>query len=131
MDNLRQGMVSIYLEQLLKNDHIVVKGSLERFRDFIYIEDCVDVVIGLINDSKSHGKTYNIGTGVRTTVSELLDCLQGISGIHTKVNIAEGTPGDQKGIFADISLARKEIGFNPKISITEGLKRMIAWAQTL
>ena len=42
MQNMRQGMVSIFLQQALQNNEIIVKGSKERFRDFIYIDDVVD-----------------------------------------------------------------------------------------
>ena len=72
MKNLRQGMVSIYLAQAIENKKIIVKGSSERFRDFIYIDDVVDAFIAADQLKKRAIAFFNIGTGVRTTVKDLL-----------------------------------------------------------
>jgi UDP-glucose 4-epimerase len=129
MRNLRQGMVSIFLAQLLDNDKVVVKGALNRFRDLIFIDDCVNIVIGIIEDKRSYGGIYNVGTGVRTTVKELLEKMMEISGVQKDIVIEKGTPGDQKGIYADISLAKSELGFKYKCRLDEGLAKMIIWAK--
>jgi len=129
MQNLRQGMVSIFLEQLLKQDIVIVKGPLNRFRDFIFIDDCVDVTIKTLESPKSIGSVYNIGTGVRTSVGQLLEEMMSISGLRKEIEVdIKGTPGDQKGIYADISLATKHLGFTHRYSLHDGLKRMIDWA---
>ncbi len=130
LSNLRQGMVSIFLAQLLKNDKVVVKGSLDRFRDFIFIDDCVNIVMGIIEDKHSYGGIYNVGTGVRTTVNGLLEKMMEISGVCKDIVIEKGTPGDQKGIYADISLAKSKLGFKYEYSLDEGLAKMIRWAKT-
>ena len=60
MGNLRQGMVSIYLAQALANKHIVVKGSLERFRDFVFIDDVVEAWFRAGTFDRVGGNTINI-----------------------------------------------------------------------
>ncbi len=130
MGNLRQGMVSIYLAQALREEKVIVKGPLDRFRDFIFIDDCVDFVMGIIEDERSYGGVYNVGTGVRTTVKDLLEKMMEISGVHKEIVVEKGTPGDQKGIYADTSLAEAQLGFKYKYSLDEGLARMIQWAKT-
>jgi len=130
MQNLRQGMVSIFLKQLLAHDKIVVKGPLDRFRDFIYIDDCVDFSIGIIGNEKTFGRFYNVGTGVRKTVKELLEQMLKISGEQKEIVIEKGTPGDQKGIYADTSAALSDIGFKAGFSLEKGLDKMIQWAKT-
>ena len=130
MSNLKQGMVSIYLAQLLDSDKIVVKGSLDRFRDLIYVEDVVDAVMLSLKSAKAAGKIFNVGTGKRTTVKELLKKLMDLSGIHKPIVEAGPTPGDQFGIYADVSRIRNELGFSPKYTLDEGLKLMIDWAKT-
>jgi UDP-glucose 4-epimerase len=129
MQNLRQGMVSIYLAQLLQKNEIIVKGSLDRFRDFIYIDDCVDFMCNIIDYSKTYGAIYNVGTGIRTTVDALIHKMMAISGIEKPITVSGETPGDQKGIYADISKAKAEIGFNPKYTLEQGLDLMILWAK--
>ena len=59
MKNMRQGMVSIYLQQLLQNESIIVKGALDRYRDFIYIDDCIAFVMHIIDNEKSLGRLYD------------------------------------------------------------------------
>lgn len=130
MRNLRQGMVSIFLAQLLKEDKITVKGPLDRFRDMIFINDIVDFTTGVIEDERTYGGVYNVGTGVRTSIEELLETMMKISGIYKEIVIEQGTPGDQKGIYADMSLAESELAFKYKYNLDEGLSKMIEWAKS-
>ncbi len=131
MKNLRQGMVSIFLKQLLEHDKIMVKGPLDRFRDFVYIEDCVNFTTGIIENKNTFGRFYNVGTGVRTTVKKLLDQMIKISGIEKQIIIETGTPGDQKGIYADTCAALSDVGFKARFSLEEGLEQMILWAKNI
>ena len=131
MNNLKQGMVSIYLAQLIKNDKIIVKGSKDRYRDFICIHDVVDFCLRIVDDPKSYGGIYNLGTGIRTTVEELLNLLLSISGIKKEIAFSEGTPGDQKGVYGDVSLIKDTFGFECQYDLKKGLKEMIEWAQKL
>ena len=129
LENLRQGMVSIYLAQMLYKDEVVVMGDGDRFRDFIYIDDVVDCAVGAIDDPRAHGQIFNVGTGVRTTVSTLLSKLRDIGDLHTPVVFRGGTPGDQRGIYADVDHAQKTAGFRSKTSLDDGLREMIRWAR--
>ena len=129
LSNLRQGMVSIYLAQMIFGDRVIVKGALDRFRDFIYIDDVVDATCRLIDDSRSYGRIFNIGTGIKTTVETLLNKLQKYAKLQKSFVLAEGTPGDQKGIFADVAFAHETLEFQAKIMLDEGLPRMIEWAR--
>ncbi|MCA9400634.1 MAG: NAD-dependent epimerase/dehydratase family protein [Candidatus Omnitrophica bacterium] len=128
MRNLRQGMVSIFLAQMIKQDKVLVKGALDRFRDFIYIDDVVDLTLQTLNDPQSVGGIYNVATGVKTTVGELLEQLKMVTGFHRDIIHAGSTPGDQKGIFADMRLVEETFGFKAKYDLGAGLKKMVDWA---
>ncbi len=130
MKNLRQGMVSIFLAQMLKHDCIVVKGALDRFRDFIYIDDVVENTIKVIDEPRTIGKVFNFATGVKTTVDQLLDMMRKESGVQKEIVFSGATPGDQKGIVADISLARETFGFECRWSLGRGLAQMVSWAKS-
>ena len=130
MQNLRQGMVSIFLAQLIKHDKVVVKGPLDRFRDMIYIDDIVNNTIKVIDHPRTFGGVFNFGTGVKTTVGELLELMMKLGKIKKEIVIAAGTPGDQKGIYADISLARDTFGFKCDWTLEQGLTKMVHWAKT-
>jgi UDP-glucose 4-epimerase len=121
MENMRQGMVSIFLTMAMNNKHIVVKGSKERFRDFIYIDDVVDAFVECENNSNTFSKIYNVATGVKTSVDILLAKLTNLFPYNISVEIKGNTPGDQFGIFADIGSIKKEIEWEPKYTIDNGL----------
>lgn len=128
MKNLRQGMVSIFLAQMLKDKHIHIKGAGDRFRDFVYIDDVVDAFMACLSKEDSAGKVINVGTGTRTTVAELIDIMIKLYGQPITTNYQGSTAGDIQGIVADIKCLRDILGINPKISLPQGLKRMMDWA---
>jgi len=132
LTNLKQGMVSIYMAYLLKGQEIIVKGSLERFRDFIYIDDIVQAIMECISNNQTYGKKYNIGTGYKTTVADLIDAeivSFGYKPDEYPVVVQEGTPGDQFGIIADNRQFYNDVGWYPKVSLKDGLFKMVSWAK--
>ena len=131
LSNLRQGMVSIYLAQMLSDHKIIVKGSSNRFRDFIYIDDVVQLTMLILSSEISIGKVYNIGTGVKTTVQDVLNKLIKIYGKEIKVQFTDSTPGDQLGIIADIQLLNTNLKFNNLTDFDSGLKQMVNWAENI
>ena len=126
LDNLKQGMISIYLKQLIDPsfENIVVKGSSDRFRDFIYIDDVVSITTGFINQSSTFNQIINVGTGKKTTVNELLILLKKHTGIDKPVTYYAGTAGDQFGIYADNSLLKKMVSI-PFTDIDKGIKLFV------
>jgi UDP-glucose 4-epimerase len=127
MQNLRQGMVSIYLAQALAGP-IEVKGSLERFRDFIYIDDVVEAWWRAGTYASAAGRVLNVGTGVRTTVAALL---QAICALVPKASyfVRGATPGDQSGIYADTRALSQCLGLREFTPLDVGLKRFVDWAR--
>ena len=93
LSNLRQGMVSIFLAQAIKNKRIKVKGSLNRIRDFIYIDDVVKIWVKSLND-KIYNQTINLSSGEPTSVKKLLNEIK-ILLPGTKIIKASSTRGDQ------------------------------------
>jgi UDP-glucose 4-epimerase len=128
MGNLRQGMVSIYLSQALTSRSIKVKGSIDRFRDFIFIDDVVEAWFRATIYPSAVGQTFNIGTGIKTTVASLLrQICELVPGANY---FTEGdTPGDQKGIYADTRSIASCLGLTSFTSINQGLKKFFEWAQ--
>jgi UDP-glucose 4-epimerase len=134
MENLMQGMVSIYMAYILNGLPVLVKGSKDRFRDIIYIDDVVDVWIKALDNEKSLGKVYNLATGAKTYVWELIreEILAfGYDPSNYPVKYVEPTKGDQFGIYADISLVSNDLNWHPKVNLKSGLSRMVTWAKKL
>ena len=128
LDNLKQGMLSIYLAQALNKNKIIVKGSKDRFRDFVYIEDVVNAFVSLYFEPWKQYNIYNICSGKPTLVSELLEAIQLNLGKKVNISFQDGTPGDQFGIFGSFDKINKHIDWKPKVYLNEGLKLMVDWA---
>jgi UDP-glucose 4-epimerase len=128
LDNLKQGMVSIYLKQFLDDnfDKVIVKGDTARFRDLIYIDDIVDITIESMNNYKYNNQIINVGTSKKTTVLKILELIKKYTKSTKEIQIINGTPGDQFGIYANndklVSLYKKEL-----VPFEIGLKKMIDW----
>ena len=132
LGNMKQGMVSIYLAYIARGESIEVKGSLDRFRDYVYIDDVVDAWVACLENPACFGQVYNLGSGQKTLVKDLLPQLISAWGEDPAVYPFEelgGTPGDQFGIYPDISSLRNDTDWEPQVSLTEGLSRMVAWAK--
>ena len=127
-----QGMVSIFMNLVMKNDYVEVKGSLDRFRDFVYIDDVVNAWELCLLDNDNNNQIYNLGSGEKTTVKFLIDTL---SKIFNKENIiireSEGTPGDILGCYSDISKISNKLGYKPQFNIENGLLAMSEWAKSV
>ncbi len=124
LTNLKQGMVSIFIAQAIESKKILVKGSLQRFRDFIYINDTVDAWYKATISDEVENIAINIGTGQKTSVEELLMKIKNkINGISFFSN--GSTPGDQSGVFADNSKLKKLLNFKSFTSLEDGLQKYI------
>jgi UDP-glucose 4-epimerase len=128
MINLRQGMLSIYLAQALKNKHILVKGNPDRFRDLVYIDDVVNAFLATIEKDTAPFCVYNVGTGIRTTVRELIEKIHKALPFEVKVEFKGSTPGDLFGIYADVTNIKRDLNWSHERDLDEGLTTMIAWA---
>ena len=128
MRNMRQGMVSIFLSQALQNNQIEVKGSLERFRDFIYIDDVAEIWFRAANHFGAIGQTINVGTGIKTSVYELIDCIAQVVPNCT-VSCSGNTPGDQLGIYANTEKLQSVLGFDTFTSLADGLRCFADWSE--
>tara|TARA_B110000263_G_C15300354_1_gene507665 strand:- start:721 stop:1653 length:933 start_codon:yes stop_codon:yes gene_type:complete len=132
LGNVQQGMVSIFLSYMLRGVEVPVTGSLERFRDFVYVEDVVDAWVSALNMSHTPRQSYNLGSGYGTSVRDLLSSLLVALNFSRDYPIREleGNSSDQFGLYADISNANKDLGWQPKTNLDDGLKAMIDWARS-
>jgi UDP-glucose 4-epimerase len=126
--NLRQGMVSIYLAQALAGGSIEVKGQLNRFRDFIYIDDVVEIWWRAASLPAALGRTLNVGTGVRTTVEALLARIRALVP-DSSYFVSTATPGDQLGIYADTTNLRQCLQIGEFTPLADGLAGFVDWAR--
>ena len=129
-NNKSLGMINIFLTMARNQREITVKGSLDRFRDFIYIDDVTELWTRIIQSKKSI--VTNIGTGKKSYVKDLIEAIRISNNIdNLPINVQEGTPGDFKGAVADLN-ANKEIYEDLKITkLEDGIKEFIEWSDSL
>ena len=128
--NMKQGMLSIYCAYVMHGDPIVVKGSTDRFRDFVFIDDVIDAMEQAIGPADLTG-VFNVCTGVRTTVGEGLEQVQRAFGTTDyPVTVLGGTPRDQFGIYGDYRRLHEKTGWAPRYDLGHGLRMMVEWIRT-
>ncbi len=125
----RPGMVSTFMDMLIREGHIHIKGNPNRFRDFVYIDDVVQAFMQCLARPQSGGKVINIGGSGRVHVGDLVERLCAIANKPITVEYSGQTVGDTFGVFADISRAAKYLGYDPNFSINKGLELMYKWYQ--
>lgn len=108
----------VFLAQKLANKPFTVVGDGEQTRDFTYVSDVVEAII-IAAGSGKRGKIYNVGSGKTISVNRLVELLDG-----PKTYIPK-RPGEPDCTFADISLIKKELGWEPKVSIEEGVSVLL------
>ena len=128
MDNMKQGMVSIYLSQAIKYKKISIKGNLLRFRDFIYIDDVVEAWFKASFQKGALNHAINIGTGKKTTVNEIIELIKSIAKVED-IEVLEGTPCDQFGIYSNNTKLKTILKATPKVDLKNGLKIFYDWAK--
>ena len=129
LDNLKQGMASIYLAMAVKNKHIIIKGAPDRFRDFVYVDDVVESVCLSINrENGNMYEVFNVSNKRAVLVSDIIEYIEKHLPFTVSHEYVGGTPGDQKGIYGDFSKINKSLGWKGTISFEEGMQRMIDWA---
>jgi UDP-glucose 4-epimerase len=125
-----QGMVSIFLSLVKENDYIGVQGRLDRFRDFIYIDDVVQGWEQCLLNDTHRNQIYNLGSGEKMYLSSLIDTLIDAYGKTGKFKVEEvgATQGDILGCYAGISKISENLGYKPQFDLAKGIKQFKEWA---
>jgi len=127
MENMRQGMISIYMGQAFKKGHIHVKGDKNRFRDMVYIDDVCNAFIAALNYEFIGFDFFNVCTSVKTTVEEAVISIQKLFSQPITVKYEGSTAGDIFGIYGDNQKLTKLTGWVPETNFQAGLKKMFDW----
>lgn len=127
LDELKQGMISIYLAYMLREKDIIVKGSAERVRDFIYIDDIVSAISAIINASNKQSGIYNLSTGKTTSVKQVLTYLTEATGCKKEIIFTESTPGDIQGFGGSCQSFCSTFNWQPQVAVCDGIKKMVSF----
>src|ERR1035437_642022 len=115
---------SSFIIKLLKGEQPVIYGTGEKRRDFIHVDDINVFHIQCMDDNRTTGKVFNLGSGENYSVNEIYNIIANLLKSEVKPIYKPDLPGEAFANLADISLA-KSLGWSPKLSLQEGLKTSI------
>lgn len=114
-----------FIMMALDGRALPVYGDGTQTRDFTFVSDVVD---GMMLAQKHGRGEYNIGSGSPVSVNRMIDVIEGAIGTEIRREYTDHLPrGDVRATHADISKARRDLGFNPKIDLTSGIGATIKW----
>lgn len=117
------GVVAIFIQKMLSGEQPVINGNGRQTRDFVYVDDVVDANLAVMGQGVQG--VYNVGTGTETTVNELFTMLQELTGSSSREVHGPARKGEQIRSVVDPMRVRKDLGWEPKVSLKEGLKRTV------
>lgn len=129
-----QGWVAWFIIAAVMGRDITIYGDGKQVRDILHVDDLLDaydLVVEKIDVAK--GQVYNLGGGPANVMSiwaEFGPRLEKLLGEEIEVARGDWRPGDQKVFYADISKAKRELGWEPKIGVAEGVDRLFEWVKT-
>jgi UDP-glucose 4-epimerase len=114
----------------LEARQVDVFGDGEQSREFTYVSDVVDAFVRAAEMARA-GEVYNVGGGSQATVNEAIALVEAISSKDVSRYHTSGMTGDARKTAADITKAREELGYAPKVGLREGLEREYRWLEAL
>jgi UDP-glucose 4-epimerase len=117
------GVVAIFIQKLLNNEQAVINGNGRQTRDFVFVEDVVDANLGMMGQETKG--TYNVGTGIETSVNDLFRMLIQHTGSTCKEVHGPAKKGEQTRSAIDSTKLRQELSWEPKTDLNEGLRKTV------
>jgi nucleoside-diphosphate-sugar epimerase len=123
------GVLAKFITQMLRGEQPTIFGDGSQSRDFTYIDNAVraNLLAAQAPAAKVVGRVFNVATGTRVDLNQTFELLKKMTGYSGNVKYATEREGDIRHSLADISLATKALGYEPKVNFEEGLQRTVEW----
>jgi UDP-glucose 4-epimerase len=115
-----------FLRAAIRTEPIRLYGDGEQTRDFTYVHDAVNATVAAASRGVP-GRVYNVGGGSRVSMNHVVEMIARVAGRQPIVEVGPAQPGDMRHTYADTSRARADLGFQPQISLEEGLRAEYQW----
>jgi UDP-glucose 4-epimerase len=126
-DSPYSGVIAIFTALMQQAKAPTVHGDGLQSRDFTYVANCVQAIRKAGEAEGVSGNVYNVGTGRSVTVLDLVAALNRVLGTSLRPQHADSRAGDVRYSMADISRARRDLGYEPTVSFEAGLAKTLAW----
>jgi nucleoside-diphosphate-sugar epimerase len=124
------GVISLFIEALVQGRPPLVLGDGQQTRDFTYVGDVVAGVLAAAEAPDVAGEVINVAAGGRISLLDLVETLRRILESRVEPTFGPVREGDVRDSQADITKAKRLLGFSPSVSLEEGLRRTVAWYRT-
>jgi len=124
------GVITKFLNKAQNNEALTIEGDGEQTRDFIYLDDVIQALILALKAQNMRGDVFNVCTGKPISINNLASTLSDVMGKNLKTTHVQSRTGDIRVSYGDTSKAAKRLGFKARISLAEGVKRLINQAIT-
>jgi nucleoside-diphosphate-sugar epimerase len=121
------GVISLFIKALHEKQRPVIYGDGEQTRDFTYVANVVDGVIRAAETPGVGGEVFNVATNSLISLNQLLATLNQIFGTNLEPIYKEARKGDVRDSQADITKARRLLGYEPTVGLEEGLRETVKW----
>jgi len=132
LDNPYQGVLAIFIGNLLRGEPITIHGDGLQTRDFVYVGDVVDAWLRVLDAPQAVGAVFNVGSGRETSIVQLAEAVLESFG-HTRetwtVHTTPAQRGDQRRSLADVDALHAATGWEPRVPLSEGMTRTVEWAR--
>jgi dTDP-L-rhamnose 4-epimerase len=130
LSNPYTGVAAIFSSRLLNGQPPLVFEDGGQKRDFVSVHDIVQALLLSAQEPAAVGKALNVGSGRAVTVNEVAQTLADVlgSGVRAEV-VGKYRVGDIRHCFADISLAREVLGYEPRVTFEAGMQELVGWLQ--
>lgn len=132
-DSQYAAVIPLFLHAVITDESPIIHGTGDQSRDFTYVEDCARLfrLAAVAPAETVSGQAYNAAAGSETTVVQLWNEICALWGGGPEPRFVDPRPGDVRRSRADLTAARRDLGYEPEVSLTEGLRRTMEWAKTL
>jgi dTDP-L-rhamnose 4-epimerase len=128
LSNPYTGVAAIFSSRLLNGQAPLIYEDGEQRRDFVSVHDIVQALLLAAEEEAAVGKAFNVGSGQAVTVREVAETLASVMGTEIEPEVTgKYRVGDIRNCYADISLAREVLGYEPRVSFREGMEELVGW----
>ena len=124
------GVISVFMRALIERRPPTIFGDGEQSRDWTYVEDVAALCLKAATADGIAGKMYNAGNGERCSLNRVWELLQKMEGVSLPARYAAAREGDVRDSQADRTAAARDLGYAPRFTLEEGLRRTLAWYKT-
>lgn len=121
------GLIPLTIKKILNNEELVIFGDGLQTRDYLYVTETADAAVSIYNTQATRGKIVNIASGNEITINDIVRLISSYFNYDRAVVHVEPRLGDVKRHFADISLAKSLINFEPNIDMEKGINMTCNW----